>query len=62
MSVNPKVLSFVRNNQPFLFLISGKNNLLHGKILIEIWHFLFCKVICAENVHGNRHSCGLITA
>jgi hypothetical protein len=46
MSVNPKVLSFVRKNQPFLFLISGKHNLLHGKILIEIWHFLFCKVIC----------------
>jgi hypothetical protein len=30
MPVNPKVLSSVRNNQPCLFLISGKNNLLHG--------------------------------
>ena len=30
MPVNPKVLSFVRKNQPCLFLISEKNNLLHG--------------------------------
>ena len=45
MPVNPKVLNFVLKNQPCLFLISGKNNLLHGKILIEIWHFLLCKVI-----------------
>jgi hypothetical protein len=30
MPVIPKVLSFVRKNQPCLFLISGKNNLLHG--------------------------------
>jgi hypothetical protein len=44
MPVNPKVLSFVRKNQPCLFLISEKNNLLHGKILIEIWHSLLCKV------------------
>ena len=42
--VNPKVLCFARKNQPCLFLISGKNNLLHGNILIEIWHFLLCKV------------------
>ena len=46
MPVNPKVLSFVWKNQPCLFLISGKNNLLHGNILIEIWHFLLCIVTC----------------